>query len=411
MSTMGNERFRRYVRMGYNLYNAAPTPMKKTFHGWANQAYHDYTRAGKFGVRSAPGSGGTASSFETYTRPPRLSRPPKGKKARRNYNRRLRRQRLVFNRRFSTKTWLGTMAAPSSADDPLGPETERVSTDPTNRDHLACMVVKLTSLASTTVGQQGFPAAATPTLTDGRYSEANRVWVNNSASDGFKGEAHNLQTTGLPPHGSGTATGTDSTYIIRGLAYNFTLGGAQVACDQNIQVAIYRLDSLPEQPEGMSLNYMKELCASQRARPNRKHWSQPLLKRNIFIKGRAEGSARAGQRRVQGYIPLNLIRTPTKKVSVQSDHDVGAQYGYAFKTDHSQIYNNLFMVITSRALTTVVPGSVDQTVGSTTILAGDTIIPVAASGATAASTFVNLPRFTIKGWVRTDMAATSINID
>ena len=184
-----------------------------------------------------------------------------------------------------------------------------------------------------------------------------------------------------------------------------------MGCDQNLQLAIYRLDSLPEQPEGMSLNYMKELCASQRARPDRKHWSQPLLKKNIFIKGRAEGSARAGQRRCQGYIPLNLIRTPTKKVSVQTDHDVGAQYGYAFKTDHSMLFNNLFMVITARALTSVIPGSVDHTVGSTTILAGDNLIPVAASGTTAASTFVNIPRFTIKGWVRTDMAATSLALD
>ena len=91
-----------------------------------------------------------------------------------------------------------------------------------------------------------------------------------------------------------------------------------------------------------------------------------MYKKSFTLKGRATGSARISQKYVKFNLPLNYKRSKTKKISTAAAaSSYGTQLGYAYE-DSEEMYNTLYLVITSRALNTVAQEAVDTLSGSTT---------------------------------------------
>ena len=102
---------------------------------------------------------------------------------------------------------------------------------------------------------------------------------------------------------------------------------------------------------------MKELVNSQ-SKPNNQHWVQ-LYRKSFILKGRATGSAKISTRHVSFDLPLNFKRSKTKKISTAaSATKYGTQLDYAFENSE-QMYNSLFLVVTSRALNVTTQEAVD----------------------------------------------------
>ena len=171
------------------------------------------------------------------------------------------------------------------------------------------------------------------------------------------GEAYNYICTGLRSQ-------ADADYLVSGVRGGFSIDGMQQSTDQKVYCQIVRAFNAPHNVDDISEDHFKELVNAQ-SLPNNQHWQQ-IWRHSFVLKGRATGSARISQKYVKFNLPLNYKRSKTKKISTASSATLyGTQLGYAYENSE-EMYNTLYLVITSRALNTVAQEAVDTLSGSTT---------------------------------------------
>lgn len=296
-----------------------------------------------------------------YRKPPRTKLVKGYKKLTKKEKKKLYRERVKFPISASVKVILGSQTPPANASAPLAAEWTRATgiNLPTGADaniNLCGFVVPLTKLHGLKVGQGNF-AADTSSPSAGVYSADNLLWSINTNNTKMNAEAHNYICTGLRAQ-------SDSDYLVAGVRGGFTIGGMQQSTDQRIYIQIVRAFNAPHAVDTISEDHFKELVNAQ-ALPNNQHW-QCLWKKSFTLKGRATGSAKVSTRYCSFNLPLNYKRSKTKKISTAaSATGYGTQLGYAYENSE-EMYNTLFMVITSRALNTTAQEAVDTLSGSTT---------------------------------------------
>ena len=171
----------------------------------------------------------------------------------------------------------------------------------------------------------------------------------------MEGLDHNYVCTGLRAQ-------TDSDYLVSGVSGGFSIGGMQQSTDQRVYVQIVRRFNAPSQIDDISSDDMKELVNAQQL-PNNQHWVQ-LYKKSFTIKGRAAGSAKIPTEYCSFDLPLNFMRSKTKKISTAaSATKYGIQLDYAFENSE-QMYNTMYLVITSRALNVTTQEACDDLTSS-----------------------------------------------
>ena len=296
-----------------------------------------------------------------YRKPPRKTLVKGYKKLTKKEKQKLYRMRTKFPISATVKVILGSQTPPAGASSSLGAQWTRATgiNLPTGADanvNLCGFVVPLTKLTGLRVGQGNF-AASTESPSAGVYSANNLLWSINTNNTKMNGEAHNYVCTGLRAQ-------TDSDYLVAGVSGAFTIGGMQQSTDQRVFIQIVRAFNAPHSVDTISEDHFKELVNGQFL-PNNQHWTQ-LYKKSFTLKGRATGSARISQKYVKFNLPLNYKRSKTKKISTAAAaSSYGTQLGYAYE-DSEEMYNTLYLVITSRALNTVAQEAVDTLSGSTT---------------------------------------------
>lgn len=322
-----------------------------------------------------------------YKKPPRTKLVKGWGKLTKKEKSKIYRERVKFPISASVKVILGNQTAPTSTSQPLGAQWTRATgvdlpsgaSAPTN---LCGFVVPLTKLANLKVGQDNIGAGTGGPNSDGDYPQNNLLWSIKSDSSQMIGEAHNYICTGLRAQ-------TDADYLVSGVAGGITIGGMQQSCDQRVYCQIVRKFNAPAPVSHISSDDFKELVNAQ-SLPNNQHWQQ-LWTYSFTLKGRATGSARISTQYVKFNLPLNYKRSKTKKISTASSQTTyGTQLGYAYK-DSEEMYNTLYLVITSRSLNTVAQEAVD-TLNTTT----NTTHPDVEPGGGRMN-----PRIGIKGYVQT----------
>ena len=291
------------------------------------------------------------------------------------------------------KVILGNQTAPASADTPLGPQWTRsteVAVDSVTNEYtnVAGFVVALTKLRGTDQlpAGQGNVAANTAGPTSSNYGFNNLLWDIKSDSSQMNGCAHNYTLTGVRAH-------IDTDYLIAGFRGSITIGGMQQSCDQRVYMQIVRKFDLPSSVEHIPSTDFKELVNGQML-PNNQHWSL-LWKKSFVLKGRAAGSARISQEHVKFDLPVNYMRSKTKKISTAASNTLyGQQLSYAYKNTE-EMYNQCYLVITTRPLTAINQEAINAygaAVGGVT-----SIHPAVTQGGGRMA-----PKIGIKGWVKTD---------
>jgi hypothetical protein len=310
-----------------------------------------YATAGQ-GLRSAwdwwnkaPASQKHLGPSMPYRKPPRVRLAKQRSKMKKGDLKKLQRYQIKFPIQASVRVILGNQAASTGSSIPLGPQWTRSTTVAKDTGaaanlRLCGFVVPLTKLHNVKVGQGTFTAdSSAPSA--GRYTQQNLLF--DIASDGGQmgGLAHNYQCTGLRAQ-------TDADYLVSGVKGSFSIGGMQQSTDQKVYVQVVRRFDRPLAVDSVTAEDMKELVNTQAA-PNNQHWVQ-LYRKSFILKGRAAGSAKISTRHVSFDLPLNFKRSKTKKVSTAaSATKYGTQLDYAFENSE-EMYNTLFLVITSRAL-------------------------------------------------------------
>ena len=293
------------------------------------------------GAQSRPYTGATMQ----YRKPPRVRLAKNRKNYKKGDLKKLRRYQIKFPISASVKVILGEQATVTDSSLPLGPQWTRSTTVAKDTGaaanlRLCGFVVPLTKLHNVKVGQGTF-AADSSAPSAGRYTQQNLLF--DVASDGAQmgGLAHNYVCTGLRAQ-------TDADYLVSGVKGSFTIGGMQQSTDQKVYIQIVRRFDKPLAVDSVTAEDMKELVNSQ-SLPNNQHWVQ-LYRKSFVLKGRAAGSAKISTKHCSFDLPLNFKRSKTKKISTAaSATKYGTQLEYAYENT-SEMYNTLFLVITSRAL-------------------------------------------------------------
>lgn len=292
----------------------------------------------------------------TYRKPPRVRLAKDRRRMKKGDLQKLRRYQIKYPIPASVKVILGNQDAPSGSSVPLGPQWTRsttvaIDTGAAANLRLCGFVVPLTKLHNVKVGQHNFAAdASAPSA--GRYTAQNLLF--DIASDGTQmgGLAHNYQCTGLRAQ-------SDADYLVAGVKGSFTIGGMQQSTDQKVYVQICRRFNAPLAVDSVTAEDMKELVNAQSI-PNNQHWTQ-LYRKSFILKGRATGSAKISTKHIKFDLPMNYKRSKTKKVSTAaSATKYGTQLDYAYE-NQEEMYNTLFLVITSRALNITGQEAVDTT--------------------------------------------------
>ena len=296
-----------------------------------------------------------------YRKPPRTRHVKAYKKLNKKEKKKLYRERVKFPISASVKVILGNQTPPANVSAPLAAQWTRATgvNLPTGADanvNLCGFVVPLTKMHGLKVGQGNMPAS-TESPSAGVYSADNLLWTINTNNTKMQGEAHNYICTGLRAQ-------SDADYLVSGVRGGFTIGGMQQSTDQRIYCQIVRAFNAPHAVDTISEDHFKELVNAQ-SLPNNQHWQQ-LWRTSFTIQGRATGSSKASTRSVKFNLPLNYKRSKTKKISTAaSAAGYGTQLGYAYENSE-EMYNTLYLVITSRALNTTAQEAVDTLSGSTT---------------------------------------------
>jgi len=336
---------RGYARQAFNYMNSAAGI-------YAGRPYRQQ-RSG----RPPPGHGVRARI--TYVKPPRVRLAKQRGRMRKGDLKKLRRMQVKFPIPASVKVILGESQSITSTSTPLGPQWTRGTTvaKPTGyaaNTHLCGFVVPLTKLTNLKVGQ-GNISINTAGPTGGYYTQDNLLFSIKSDSSQMIGEDHNYQCTGLRAQ-------TDSDYLVSGVSGSIQLHGMQQSCDQVVTVGIYRVFNKPCEVDKIEEQHMKELVNAQTG-PNNQSFTPLYITKRRF-KGRGAGSARISTQRVKFDLPLNLKRSKTKKVSTAADAtSYGTQLSYAYEQS-GQMFNTLFMVITSRSLNTTNQEAIDDLTAS-----------------------------------------------
>lgn len=313
---------------------------RRGMRNWAPQGFFRQARASAFG-----GSQRHLGPSMTYRKPPRVRLAKNRRNWKKGDLKKLRRYQIKFPIQASVKVILGNQAASTGSSIPLGPQWTRTTTVAKDAGaaanlRLCGFVVPLTKLHNVKVGQGTFAADASAP-SSGRYSAQNLLW--DIASDGSQmgGLAHNYQCTGLRAQ-------TDADYLVSGVKGSFTIGGMQQSTDQKVYIQVVRRFDSPLAVDTVTAEDFKELVNAQTL-PNNQHWVQ-LYRKSFILKGRAAGSAKISTRHVSFDLPLNFKRSKTKKVSTAaSATKYGTQLDYAYE-NQEEMYNTLFLVITSKAL-------------------------------------------------------------
>lgn len=322
---------------------------------FAKQAYDWYNKPGVDARRSHP----LGASIH-YKKPPRTKLVKGYNKLSKKEKAKLYRQRVKFPISASVKVIMGNQTPPGGTSSPLAAQWTRSTSvaTPTGADaaiNLCGFVVALTKQTNLKVGQDNI-AANTSGPSSGSYAMNNLLYSIKSDSSQMNGEAHNYICTGLRAQ-------SDSDYLVAGVRGSITIGGMQQSTDQRVYCQIVRAFNAPHQVDVIDENYMKELVNAQ-SLPNNQHWQQ-LWRHSFVLKGRATGSARISQKNVNFNLPLNYKRSKTKKVSTAASQvTYGTQLGYAYENTE-EMYNTLYLVITSRALNTTAQEAID-TLNTTT---------------------------------------------
>lgn len=331
---------RGYARQAFNYMNSAAGI-------YAGRPYRQQGRG------RAPGHGVRARI--TYQKPPRVRLAKQRGRYRKGDLKKLRRMQVKFPIPASVKVVLGESQTVGGTSNPLPPQwtrgtTVNLPTGYTANTRLCGFVVPLTKLTNLKVGQ-GNIAANGAGPSSGYYTQDNLLYSIKQDSSQMIGEDHNYQCTGLRAQ-------SDSDYLISGVKGNILIGGMQQSCDQSVTVGIYRVFNKPCEVDKIEEAHMKELVNAQTG-PNNQTFT-PLYLKRLRFKGRASGSARIATQRVKFDLPLNLKRSKTKKVSTAADETAyGTNIAYSYEQS-GQMYNTLFMVITSRSLNTTAQEAVDD---------------------------------------------------
>lgn len=319
------------------------------------RAYQDYWATPTYRSFSSATNMGRTKPSLTYRKPPRVRLAKNRRNWKKGDLKKLRRYQIKFPIQASVKVILGSQAASSGASIPLGPQYTRSTTVAKDAGaaanlRLCAFVVPLTKLSGLRVGQGNFAFSETAPNTDGNYTQNNLLFSVKSDGTQMLGLDHNYVCTGLRAQ-------SDSDYLVSGLKGSFTIGGMQQSGDQRVYIQIVRRFDQPLNVDTIASTDFKELVNSQ-SKPNNQHWVQ-LYRKSFVLKGRASGSARISQRHVKFDLPLNFKRSKTKKISTAAGATLyGTQLDYAFENSE-QMYNSLFLVITSRALNTTNQEAID----------------------------------------------------
>lgn len=372
---------RRGMRGGSNVHTLANLAGRSPAYDWyaaglagyrtgqhLRQMYNNYTGTGAGGRRLGGNQTMTIGKAYrprgatiVYKKPPRERLVKGWSKLTKKDKAKLYRERIKFPISASVKVILGNQTPPANASSPLGAQWTRATgiNLPTGADanvNLCGYVVPLTKQHGLKVGQGNMPAS-TESPSAGVYSADNLLWSINTNNTKMNGEAHNYVCTGLRAQ-------SDADYLVAGVRGGFTIGGMQQSTDQRVYCQIVRAFNAPHAVDTISEDHFKELVNAQ-SLPNNQHW-QCLWRYSCTLKGRATGSARVSTKYISFNLPLNYKRSKTKKVSTASSATgYGTQLGYAYENSE-EMYNTLYLVITSRALNTSAQEAVDTLSGSTT---------------------------------------------
>lgn len=339
--SLGARRIMQASRRG--LYNQDPIP---------SFVRRDYRR---------PVNRSRTGASMTYRKPPRVKLAKQRKRLTKNERKKLNRYYVKFPHAASIKVILGNQTPNTDASTPLGPQWTRATginattlqatsgASETAVTGLCGFVVRLTSDKGVRVGQGAF-AADTSGPSAGNYNSNNLLWTIKPDSSGMVGEAHNYQCSGLRAM-------TDANYLVSGIKGSFRIGGMQQSCDQKVYIQIVRRFDKPSTIGSIEVSDFKELVNAQ-SLPNNQHFVQ-LYRKSFIIKGRGSGSARIPTHSVNFDLPLNYMRSKTKKISTAaSATNYGTQLDYAYENSE-EMYNTLYLVITSRSLNTLAQEATD----------------------------------------------------